>query len=309
MFAGGPVVTVGMNDHFGNPTADGTAASFTASHGSIEASCVSGSAAGATTPPGQSTNSQASGFPGACSVRYFSDGTRPRMGRAVVTAFLRGEEDFFDANGNNVCDGCLGTTGAEFKPVHDESPDVFRDDNENLRWDPNEPCIGPNANGRCSTAPDGVYNGVLANPKIPDAQQTTYLSRTYVAIWSGSYPYITVTPGSACAGFSPPGSGTSNLYVRIVDVNGNPMPAGTKIVFTGNPIVQGAPTSFVVPNYLPGLSQTFVGQPLLNGRADQIPIDEYDIPVTCSGSGGGGFVVLTVTTPRGIATTRTISIP
>jgi len=313
-----PTVWMAMGDHFGNPVPDGTAASFSASHGFIGASCLSGVVANAangsaTSPPGQSTNSMVSGKAGLCGVQYCSAGERPRIrvngldlkGRAVVLGYVRGEEDFLDANGNNVCDNCGGTSGPEFNSSHDLSPDIFRDDSEDGRWSPNEPCIGPNANGTCSTPPDRMYNGVLASPKIPDAVQTTYLGRPYVAIWSGSHPYFTVAQG--CAGFSPPGSGTTLLHVRIVDVNGNPMPAGTKVVFTGESILPGSVTSFAVPNYLPGLSQTFVGQPIMNGRTDQIQIEEYDVPVNCSAS-GSGLVVVTVTTPRGIATSLTVSV-
>jgi hypothetical protein len=210
--------------------------------------------------------------------------------------FLRGEEDFFDANGNNVCDNCGNTLGPEFKPAFDLSPDIFRDDNENFHWDPGEPCIGPNTNGLCSTPPDGLYNGVLANPKIPNAQQTTYLGRSYVAIWSGSHAFIT-TNGDVCAPFSPLG-GNAILHVRIVDLNGNPMPAGTTIVFSGPAIAPGATTSFTVANYVIGIGQHFGTGP------NDVVIEEYDIPVVCTGM--GSFVNVVVTTPRGIITRLTI---
>jgi hypothetical protein len=290
-----PVVSMRMADHFGNPVFDGTAVSFTVSHGSIEAACLTGDVV-VPTPPGQTTNAKPSGISGACGVNYCSGGTRPPGGRAVVLAYLRGEEDFFDANGNNVCDNCGNTLGPEFKPANDLSPDIFRDDNEDFHWDPGEPCIGPNTNGLCSTPPDGLYNGVLANPKIPDAQQTTYLGRSYVAIWSGSHAFITA-PGGVCAGFSPVG-GTTIVHVRIVDINGNPMPAGTTIVFSGPDIAPGATTSFTVANYVIGIGQHFGTGP------NDVVIEEYDIPVVCTGM--GGFLNVVVTTPRGIITRLTI---
>jgi hypothetical protein len=213
--------------------------------------------------------------------------------------YLRGEEDFFDANGNNVCDNCGNIFGPEFKPANDLSPDIFRDDNENNLWTPGEPCIGPNTNGLCSTPPDGLYNGVLANPKIPDAQQTTYLGRSYVAIWSGSHAVITVTPVGVCAGFSPP-STTGVVHIRVVDVNGNPMPAGTTITVTGSAIAPGAITSFVVANYVLGVGQNFGTGP------GEVPIEEYDIPVVCTGE--ASFLTIVVTTPRGVVTTLTVPV-
>ena len=292
---GGTVVSMSLDDHFGNPPPDGSAVSFTAAYGAIGASCLTGNVV---VTPGQTTDSRVSGVSGACSVAYWSLGNRPPGGRAVVMGYLRGEEDFFDANGNNVCDNCGNTLGPEFKPANDLSPDIFRDDNETGRWDPGEQCIGPNTNGLCSTPPDGVYNGVLANPKIPDAQQTTYLGRSYVAIWSGSHPVITVTPASGiCSTFSPPGS-SGSVHIRIVDINGNPMPAGTTIVFSGPAIAPGSVTTFTVPNYVLGIGQHFGTGP------NDVHIDEYDVPVLCTGS--SSFFTIVVTTPRGIVTTQTV---
>jgi protocatechuate 3,4-dioxygenase beta subunit len=288
-------VTMSTADHFGNPPPDGTAVNFTAAYGGIGASCVTGAVIA--TPTGQTTDSRVSGVSGACSVAYWSLGNRPPGGRSVVMGFLRGEEDFFDANGNNVCDNCGNIFGPEFKPANDLSPDIFRDDNENLLWTPGEPCIGPNTNGLCSTPADGLYNGVLANPKIPNAQQTTYLGRSYVAIWSGSNAFIS-TNGNVCAPFSPGGSGTAILHVRIVDLNGNPMPAGTTIVFSGPAIAPGAFTTFTVRNYVIGIGQHFGTGP------GDVVIEEYDIPVVCTGM--GSFVNVVVTTPRGVVTRVTI---
>jgi protocatechuate 3,4-dioxygenase beta subunit len=290
-------VTMSTADHFGNPPPDGTAVNFTAAYGGIGASCLTGNIVA--TPTGQTTDSRVSGVSGACSVAYWSLGNRPPGGRSVVMGYLRGEEDFFDANGNNVCDNCGNILGPEFTSALDLSPDIFRDDNETRLWEPGEPCIGPNTNGLCSTPGDGLYNGVLANPKIPNAQQTTYLGRSYVAIWSGSHAFISFSPAGACADFSPSGS-SGIMHFRIVDLNGNPMPAGTTIVFTGTAIAPGATTSFTVPNYVIGIGQHFGTGP------GDVVIDEYDIPVVCTGM--GTFITVTVTTPRGVVTRLTIQV-
>jgi hypothetical protein len=298
-------VTMCINDYFGNPVYDGTAVGFTPAYGSIGASCLTGGVANAsnasvTSPTNQTTNSAVSGVSGCCSVDYCSDGVRPPGGRSVVLGHFRGEEDFFDANGNNVCDNCGNTAGQEFGPRLDLSQDIFRDDNENGAWTPGEPCIGPNRNGLCSTPSDGVYNGVLANPKIADAQQATSLGYAYVAIWSGSHAYIDVTQAGSCSAVPPTVNETVTLHFRIVDLNGNPMPAGTKVEFVGPFSV--APRPYAVPNYVLAVGQRF-------GRAPgQIPIEEYDLPIDCSAVSSDPFVTVTVTTPRGVVTTKTVPV-
>jgi hypothetical protein len=279
-------VTLRMGDHFGNPVVDGTAVSFSSSHGFIDAACVTGGLGGA-------TSSITSGGAGECSATLRSAGKRPANGRVVVIAYVRGEEDFFDANGNNICDGCTNTAGAEFKPSYDLKPDLFRDDNENGSWSAGEPCISPSGNATCATPPDGMYNGVLASPKVPDAQQTIYLGRQYVAIWSGSHASITATQAGSCAAFSPPGSGTVSLHVRVVDVNGNPMPAGTTIDIGG--------TQYKVSNYVLGVGQQF------GTGAGQIPIEEYDVSFTCA-TAGTSTQTIKVKTPRGIETSQSFTI-
>jgi hypothetical protein len=69
-------------DRQGNPVPDGTAVTFVASTGLITGSCTL-------------TNS-------ACTVTYTSQGTAPANGRAVILAYLDGEESFTDLNGDNV---------------------------------------------------------------------------------------------------------------------------------------------------------------------------------------------------------------
>jgi hypothetical protein len=280
-------LTLRMGDHFGNPVPDGTAASWSAGYGIVSAACLTGAAATGGTAP----TSIVSGEPGVCVVRYSTAGNRPPRGRSVVLAYTRGEEDFFDTNGNNVCDGCANTAGSEFRPGDDLKPDVFRDDNENGAWSPGEPCISPSGNASCATPPDGVYNGVLANPKIPAAQQTTYLARSGVIIWSGSNAYIT-TSGS-CVGLA--ATSSTVMHVRVVDVNGNPMPAKTTVAFAGASIAPNATTSFTVPNYVIGVGQYFGTGP------GQIRIEEYDVPIVCSETAP---VQITVTTPRGVSTRK-----
>jgi len=306
------IVTATLGDHFGNPVPDGTAVNFTAEGGVIDASCVTGALPPpGTTPAGQTTNSKVGPGSGTCSVVLRSSSPRPpdsnRPGdptnpsqkpsaRVTVTAYAVGEEDFFDANGNNVCDGCSldGTpppSGAEFTLAHDKSPDLFRDDNEDGLWNQGEPCVGPNTDGLCTTAGDRQYNGVLRMPQVPSAR-TLYVSRSLVQILSGSYPKITFTPSQLSCTIG----GTADVQVRVTDENDNIMPAGTTITF-------GAMFGFDGAAVLPG---SLTVNNVVLGIGDKLIIPTYTVAVQCKGS--VGKLSATVLTPNGIRTTESISI-
>ena len=95
------IVTATLGDHFGNPVPDGTAVNFIVEGGIIGASCYTGEIPDPTTPLDQSTNSNIGPGSGTCSVKLRSSSPRPADGRVTVLAYALGEEDFFDANGNN----------------------------------------------------------------------------------------------------------------------------------------------------------------------------------------------------------------
>src|SRR6185369_7455384 len=147
---------------------------------------------------------------GICTVPFYSADPRPSGGRVTILAYALGEETLIDNNGNNVYD-----TGDTFI---DKSPDIFRDDNENLAWNTGEPCIGPNTNLSCSTPGDNQYNGVLRVPQQPSAQ-TLYVSAQLVQIFSTSKAIISF-PGGAptCT------AGTLvDVQVNVTDLNGRVM--------------------------------------------------------------------------------------
>ncbi len=287
-------VTATLADHFGNPVPDGTAVNFTIEgNGAIEASCVTGSLPepGAT-PAGQTTNSKVGPGSGSCSVALYSSDPRLTDGRATVLAYALGEEDFFDANGNNICDNCDNLTGPEFTPANDMSPDIFRDDNEDGVWTAGEPCIGPNGNASCSTPGDGKYNGVLRSPPA-STTQTLYVSDQLVQIFSGSHATVTFNPTNLVC----PVGGTADVQVTVTDQIGNIMPAGTTIAFStffgfGVDELGVYPASVKVNNVV-----LAVGQPLL--------IPTYTVSVACAGN---GKLFATVTTPSKVETSASIQI-
>jgi hypothetical protein len=254
-------VKVVMGDHFGNPAPDGTAVSFTAEGGVIEPSCVTTA--------------------GSCTVELQSSNPRPAGARVTVLAYALGEENFFDADGDNVFNVVDGDTYDE------KSPDIFRDDNESGAWTPGEPCVGPNRSHDCATAGDGKYNGVLGTP----SPETLYVSDRLVVIFSASAADIQFRPTHLiCSG------DTADIQVTVKDANGNLMPAGTTISFTAlfglysAPVV---PNNIAVPNVVLAM-----GEPML--------IPTYTATVGCAG--GGGTLTATVTTPNKVVTYASIPI-
>lgn len=254
-------VSVRMGDHFGNPVPDGTAVSFTAEGGTIDASCVTVS--------------------GACTVNLYSGNPRPNGGRVTVLAYALGEEDFFDADGDNVFDSGKGDSYTE------KSPDIFRDDDESGAWTAGESCVGPNRSGDCATPGDGKYNGVLGI----QSPETLYVSSQLVQVFSASQADIRFsTAHLTCSG------DTAEIQVSVRDVNGNLMPAGTTISFTalfGLSSAPVVPNDIAVPNVVLAMNE-----PML--------IPTYTATVGCAG--GSGTLTATVTTPNKVVTYASIPI-
>lgn len=291
------VVTVSMADHFGNPVPDGTAVNFSAEGGVIEASCLTGRASG------QGTNSQQGGVPGSCSVKLRSAQPRPSKGRVTVLAYALGEEDFYDRNGNNRCDGCdsvkVGGV-SEFTPSQDRSPDIWRDDNEDRLWTEGEPCIGPNRTGRCNTPADGRYNGVLRQPSPATSAQTTYVSGQLVHFFSGSRAYFSGPLDPTTGAASAPRCAAEeavDLAFTVQDVNRNPMPAGTKIELS---TLFGSKRGDVFPDTL-----TVGNHPLKPGGALGAEATTYAATVVCAAAQSGRLYVK-VTTPNKVTTLGTL---
>jgi hypothetical protein len=287
------IVTATLGDHFGNPVPDGTAVNFSTEGGIIDASCVTGSLLSlppgglpaGSTPVGQTTNSKVGPGSGTCSVLLRASQPRPPNMRITVLAYAVGEENFFDANGNNSFDA-----GDTFL---DKSPDIFRDDNESKSWTPGEPCIGPNANGQCNTPGDGQYNGVLRIPQVPSAQ-TLYVSDQLVQTFSGSHATITFNPAEPVC----PASGLVDVQVTITDEIGNLMPANSTIAFSS--IWGFCKTCTVTPDNAKVNNVVLaIGEPMV--------IPTYVVSAQCL-PGDSGKLFATITTPLQIKTTASVSI-
>ncbi|HLA33266.1 MAG TPA: hypothetical protein VJ001_00210, partial [Rhodocyclaceae bacterium] len=232
------VLTMRLADHFNNPVPDGTAVNFTTEGGSVVSSCVTKD--------------------GACSATLSSQNPRPTDGRVTVLAYAVGEESFIDLNSNGLADtgasaadtaNELYITDANNNRNSTDMADAFRDDSENGVREVTETYIDFNGDGK-DTA-DGKYNGVLCNEAAGSkagtcpsgTNKSIHVRDSLVVVFSGSNAVITMP---AAMDLNHCGK-TIGFSVGIVDVNGNIMPAGTKIDFaTSNGKL--SVSSFVVPS-------------------------------------------------------------
>jgi hypothetical protein len=252
-------VEVLVGDHFSNQVPDGTVVNFTSEGGIIQDSCTT--------------------VGGICKVKLFAANPRPAGGKVTVLAYLIGEETFIDSNGNNVYDAG--------EPFTDLKPDIFRDDDENGSWSQGEPCISTQPNTSCNAAGDGIYNGVLRVPQQPSAQ-VLYVSATGVAQFSTSAAKINIiTSPITC-----PAGGTTDVQVRVTDMNDIWMPFNTSITFStlfGISSTPVFPASIKVPNV-----------PLAVGAPLGIPT--YTVTVACPTPTATGQFIVTVRSPSGVET-------
>lgn len=88
-------ITLRLADRFNNPVPDGTKVFFITEGGSVSGN--------ATASDGNASGS-CSSVKGVCQATLVSQEPRPRDGRVTVTAYVEGEESFWDYNGNGIFD-------------------------------------------------------------------------------------------------------------------------------------------------------------------------------------------------------------
>lgn len=101
------IITVGLVDRVGNPVPDGTVVSFVSEGGRVTPNCVT--------------------TDGDCNVEYRTQNSRPVDNRVSVIAYVEGDKDYIDRDGDNQF-----SAGDIF--THNIG-DFFRDDNENNKYD------------------------------------------------------------------------------------------------------------------------------------------------------------------------------
>ena len=88
-------ITLRLADRFNNPVPDGTKVFFITEGGSIS---------GNSTASDGNASGSCSSVKGVCQATLVSQEPRPRDGRVTVTAYVEGEESFWDYNGNGIFD-------------------------------------------------------------------------------------------------------------------------------------------------------------------------------------------------------------
>lgn len=328
----GATITARLGDHFHNPVPDGTAVSFTAEGGTVDASCLTGLA---NTTLTDGTVITQKGIPGSCSVRFCPGSTRPLDGRVTILAVALGEESFVDANSNNLYD-----TGESYVDLGEP----FRNDraivgsNANFKDDAystgNAVLVSPekptdsNGNGIWDQAGDGQYNGIrrAASSANTTVANTVHIRQALVQVLSGSTARFTPLGAAAidldkCVDGSvfdnrvrtfPLAIRDSNDTVfamnraavtgQAMDLPGNPLPAGTTITFSASngSIVSG--TSFVVPSMDSASSANWI-YPV------QMISDVTQIGTACQPNNvRNGLLTVTVRTPNGILTSTSYAV-
>lgn len=284
-------VTARLADRFSNPVPNGTAVSFQAEGGSILPQCQT------------ATNSNEGGV---CSVDFRSSNPRPAGGRITLLATAIGEESFIDADGNGAFTAAdtfrLAPSGGN--PAHDLG-EPWLDTDEDGVYDLGEPFYDFfNGAGELGVrnAPDGVFNGALCQDpaRCPTVagKNTAGIGASNLIILSGSNPVISLSDGSPFTSRTMAVSSATTFSVWIRDVNGNPMPGSTTVVASasGAGLQVSAPTQSTVPC-------TTLGS---NIPAQGITVFTFN--VTSGTTTGGGTFSVTITTPRGVATTFTVGV-
>lgn len=326
----GSSVTVRLADHFNNPAPDGTAVSFTAEGGTVDASCLTGLTS--TTLINGAVITQ-KGVPGECSVRFCSASPRPTDGRITILAYALGEENFTDLNGNNLVE-----EATEFVAARDDLGDPFRDDRAitganangiddiwssgNAARVPGETFIDSNADGIWTRTGDGYYNGVLKSPLNVNTTpaNTVHIRGSLVQVLSTSEAKIdpiSPTPFSLdhCVDGTPFVNTAKTFAIAVRDNNptrfaantlpGNILPAGTKIEFTTSNGTLLSNASFVVPNTAEPSSAVWTYGISVQSDATQTNAAGGYL---CTNTVSSGSFNVKVTTPLGLITTQSFSI-
>lgn len=259
-------VTVSLADRQGNPVPDGTQINLTSESGLL-------------VPPTCFTANGTS----SCTVSFRSQGTRPTDGRVSILAYLPGEEDFIDANANNVYD-----TGEAFTDLGD----AYRDDNEDDAYVAVDDFTVPRASP--ARICQNVISGFVPGGDHGRADRCDGVWGT--ADIRGQIVVVLATSAARIVGVNSSAIDKIRLLApvaKINDLNGNIMPVGSSIaVASTSSGCAVTTTAATVPN------AAFGKDAVVAGNAGTI------VALTATGCVAGNRVTVTVTSPRGLVTSQ-----
>lgn len=253
------VVTMSLADRQGNPVPDGTAVNFVTEGGvMIPPICTTG------VVPGDSR----------CSVTIRSQNPRPANGLVSILAYVSGEEDFVDANFNNVYD-----CGESFTDLGT----AYRDDTATNGLAINPFVVGEFSVPRTASL-STCGNGTAPTPQVGDSVWGTADVRQQgiIVFASGAANIVGAT-------------NSTQLVAMISDVNGNSVPTGSTIDASakiGNNLGTWATCT------IQGISSVKV--------LNTINPTVATFPFLCD---SGDLINIKVTTPLGTVTSRDFLIP
>lgn len=257
----GTTLTVRIADRQGNAVADGTVVNFVAEGGQVSNSCATAT-----------VNKISS-----CSVDFRSQNPRPADGRVSVMAYLNGDKDYDDLNGNNIFDA-----GDNLKQMGD----AFRDDNENNVYDAGETVIANGGTLACA----GIGGAFAARANTCTSGLSATVRQTAVLLFS-----------SSAAAISNISSSLSGIRFLLGSTNQTnpflPMPAGT--VVTASSSNTGCTVSSIA------------GSPVVNTPTTPgTPGEELRTPVLINlqGCSSGNQVTVQITSPSGLATSFNVGL-
>lgn len=216
-----------------------------------------------------------------CSVVFTTQGPRPGSGLVTVLGFLDGEESFTDGNGNNSWDA-----GEQFS----NRGRIYLDLNGNGVYDQSDQLIGDTAPGTTAcagtttTVADTCDNTWSGNTRVSTSARIAWASSD--AVVSQLARNITVTRPAA-PGATPPvvAQFLGSLTFQVADNRGNSMPTGSGIAVSGCAGATISPTT--VPN----------------------TVSPVNAVVTIPAAIDACTLVVTVTSPSGLSTPRSFSLP
>lgn len=196
-------LTVRTADRLGQPVPAGTPVSFISEGGQVTASCT--------------LTIDADGKSG-CSVQLASQAFRPADQRVSVLAFMDGDEDFVDLNGNNRFDAATESFTDMGQPYLDADEDGVVDATEQKVGDASVP--GSGIGNRACTG------GVIEN--VPGTCNGTWgptrVRARMTIVFSGSFAQTETDNPDVLGDPTPTG-----FMVTLKDDNGNPLPFNTSI--------------------------------------------------------------------------------
>ncbi len=291
-------VTFSMADRQGNPVPPGTQVNFVAESGVLlPAVCF--------VPPVIPASASSPAIPvSSCSVKFSSSGTRTANGRVSIFAYTAGEEDFVDANGNNIYDG-----GEPFTDLGR----AFRDDNgratsgANGIYDSGEfqvprvsapPCV---AGVGCSG--DGVWGAadVRRQATLVLASGEAFMQAVFKApvMILPAVPPVSPSTTITSASFATPG-----LDLTIRDFNGNSVPTGSKIDIS---VIDNTPNDPITAR-----GNSAGGTCSLSSQGSTVvpsTINPLVLSVVLKTCTSGDSVNVVVTTPLGFVTSQVFILP